>query len=168
MAQGRRAARHALGLRDDEQRRLVPTGIYTIPEMACIGMTELEAQAEGLGVRVGYGDFREVARNQISGAGGGLLKLVTDGDRCHILGMHVIGAGASELVHVGQLAMAGGLQADEFVHQVFNFPTMAEAYRTAALQVLDDARSRPPGAWSAEPDAGRAQRRVRPGRVRQD
>ena len=161
MAQGRLAARHALGLAADESSRLVPTGIYAIPEIAFIGMTELEAKAQGLDVRVGYGDFDEIARSQISGAGDGLLKLVTDGDGRQILGVHVIGAGASELVHMGQLAMAGGLTAGEFVRQVFNFPTMAEAYRTAALQVLDDARSQPRGAWPGYAKSV-ARRRVRP------
>ena len=141
MSQGRRAARHALGLPEDKLRRLVPTGIYSIPEIACVGMTEFEARSAGAGVRIGYGDFNEVARSQIRGAGTGMLKLVTDGEGQRILGVHVIGEGATELVHIGQMAMAGDLCADEFVHQVFNFPTMAEAYRTAALQVLDDAQS---------------------------
>ena len=133
MEQGRRAACHALGLEAGGVRDLVPVGVYTVPEMACVGADE---RAPG-GVVVGRARFAELARGRIAGAEEGLLKLVCDADGRKLLGVHVVGEGACELVHVGQMAIAGGLDVDVFVDQALNFPTLAEAYRVAALEVIN-------------------------------
>ncbi|MCK6446791.1 MAG: Si-specific NAD(P)(+) transhydrogenase [Planctomycetes bacterium] len=136
MEQGRRAARHAFGFEADALAGTTPIGIYTIPEMACVGLGEAQAKEKHGDVLVGFARFEELARGQINGDRDGLLKLVTTGDGQRVLGAHVIGESASELVHVAQLAMTAGLPASVFVEQIFNFPTLAEAYRVAALDVF--------------------------------
>lgn len=133
--QGRRAVRHALGLDLGAQPLSIPVGIYTIPEIASIGLTEAEAQKRHGRAVVGRARFDEIARGHINGETDGLLKLVCDADGRKVLGAHVIGEGATELVHLAQLAMIGDLDVDTFVDNIFNFPTLAEAYRVAALDV---------------------------------
>jgi NAD(P) transhydrogenase len=136
MEQGRRAARHALGLEaSDLGVAQSPVGIYSVPEIASLGMSEQEATAKG-GAVVGRANFRELARGQIAAIENGLLKLVADAEGARLLGVQVIGEGASELVHIGQMAMLGGLPIDAFVDCTFNFPTLAEAYRVAALDIV--------------------------------
>jgi NAD(P) transhydrogenase len=134
--QGRRAARHALGLPVGAAPELTPVGVYTIPEMAAVGLTEEQAVARFGGAIVGRARFEEIARGQISAIEDGLLKLVVEPSGRRPVGVHVIGEGASEIVHVGQLALATGLEVDAFVDMIFNFPTLAEAYRVAALDVV--------------------------------
>lgn len=130
--QGRRAVRHALGLPLHEAGAQVPVGIYTIPEIASVGLSEAEAiETYGRAV-VGRATFQELARAHINGQTEGLLKLIADPEG-RIVGVQIVGESAIELVHVGQVAMAGGLTIDAFVDHVFNFPTMAEAYRVAAI-----------------------------------
>jgi NAD(P) transhydrogenase len=135
MEQGRRAVRHAFGLDLCEHWKTIPAGVYTIPEMATIGLTEETARQRHGSVLVGRARFEEVARGQINGDRDGLLKVVCDAEGRRILGAHVIGEHATELVHLAQLAMLGGLEVDAFVDNIFNFPTLAEAYRVAALDV---------------------------------
>jgi NAD(P) transhydrogenase len=136
MEQGRLAARHALGLGvHDIGAGRSPIGVYAIPEIASLGMTESEAQAQG-GAIVGRSEFRELARGQIGAIENGLLKLVADASGTQLLGVQVVGEGASELVHIGQMAMLGHLPIDTFVECTFNFPTLAEAYRVAALDIV--------------------------------
>ncbi len=130
--QGRRAIRHALGLPLPESGEHVPIGVYTIPEIGSVGLTEEQALAKHGGALVGRARFEELARAHINGQTEGLLQLVAAPDG-RILGAHVIGEGATELVHVAQLALAGQLTLDAFVDNVFNFPTLAEAYRVAAI-----------------------------------
>jgi NAD(P) transhydrogenase len=134
MEQGRRAARHALGLEVGQGGALSPAGIYAIPEISSIGNSEEEARAKG-DVIVGRANFAELARGQIGAIEDGLLKLITDGSGSTLLGVQVIGEGASELVHIGQMAMLSNLSPDTFIDCTFNFPTLAEAYRVAALDV---------------------------------
>jgi NAD(P) transhydrogenase len=93
-------------------------------------------------VILGRAEFREVARGQISGAQDGMLKLVSDAEGRKLLGVQVIGDGAAELVHVGQMALAGGATIDQFVDNVFNFPTLAESYRVAALDIVKQRANR--------------------------
>jgi len=140
--QGMRAARHALGLPRLQTSDLVPIGIYTIPELSSIGLTESQAREQHGDVLVGRAPFCEIARGQISGNTDGLLKLIADSAGRRILGVHVIGEGATELIHVAQMALVGGLGVDAFLENVFNFPTLAEAYRVAALDVLAGRRAR--------------------------
>ncbi len=136
MEQGRRAIRHALGLDLGVAAPVLPVGIYTIPEIASVGLTEAEAIKRYGRAVVGRARFDEIARGHINGETDGLLKLVCDERGRKIVGAHVIGEGATELIHLAQLAIVTGLEADAFVDNVFNFPTLAEAYRVAALDVV--------------------------------
>jgi NAD(P) transhydrogenase len=134
--QGRRAALAALGLPSPAATSLVPTGVYTIPEIACVGLSQSEAAAKKLDVSVGRADFGEVARAHIAGEPAGFLALVCERSTARVLGVQVIGEGATELVHLGQAAIAAAATADFFVDQIYNFPTMTEAYRIAAFDVM--------------------------------
>lgn len=136
MEQGRRAVCHALGLEPGQPPELSPMGIYTIPEIACVGLDEAEARRRHGDVLVGRARFDEVARGQISGVTDGLLKLVADGEGRRLLGAHIVGEGATELIHVAQMALIAGFEVDAFVENIFNFPTFAEAYRVAALDLV--------------------------------
>ena len=134
--QGRRAALCALGLPPPASSSLVPSGVYTIPEIACVGLTQQEARAQQLDVIVGRADFGEVARAHIAGQPVGFLALLCERGSGRVLGVQVLGEGATELVHLGQAAIASGATADFFIEQIFNFPTMSEAYRIAAFDIL--------------------------------
>jgi NAD(P) transhydrogenase len=134
--QGRRAALAALGLPPPALTSLVPTGVYTIPEIACVGLSQSEAAAKKIDIIVGRADFSEVARAHIVGEPSGFLTLLCERDSARVLGVQVLGEGATELVHLGQAAIANGATADFFIEQIFNFPTMTEAYRIAAFDVL--------------------------------
>jgi len=134
--QGRRAALAAFGLPPPQATSLVPTGVYTIPEIACVGLSQGEAAAKKIDVIVGRADFREVARAHIAGSPAGFLTLVCERTSSRVLGVQVLGEGATELVHLGQGAIATGSTADFFIEQIFNFPTLSEAYRIAAFQVM--------------------------------
>jgi NAD(P) transhydrogenase len=136
MEQGRRVVRHAFDLPLAEREGLVPIGIYTIPELASVGATESEARAAGGDALVGRSPFGELARGHINGSTDGFLKLVCDAQGKKILGAQVAGEGATELVHVAQIAIYAGLEVEAFIENVFNFPTLHEAYRVAALDVL--------------------------------
>lgn len=137
MEQGRRAACHALGILAGEALDVIPTGIYTIPEIACVGITEELAAAKYGRAVVGRARFHEIARGQIAGIQDGMLKMVTDPQGQQVLGVHIVGEGATELIHLGQLAILSKLGVDAFVENVFNFPTLAEAYRVAALDIAE-------------------------------
>jgi NAD(P) transhydrogenase len=142
MEQGRRAACHALDLPLGVQGELAPIGIYTIPELGSVGMTEQQATERFGGALVGRAKFQEVARGQISAAENGLLKLVVHPESGSVLGAHAAGESATELVHIGQMAIIGGLSYETFIDTVFNFPTFAEAYRVAAFDLLKQMRAR--------------------------
>jgi len=135
MEQGRQAVCHALGLPMGRLARTIPVGIYTIPEMASVGMTEAAVREEYGGAVAGFARFEEIARGQISGVQDGLLKLVVDPVERLIHGVHIVGEGAAELIHIGQMAVLKDMRVDELVENIFNFPTLAEAYRVAALDV---------------------------------
>jgi NAD(P) transhydrogenase len=137
MEQGRRAACHALGLlvNSDPVSRL-PSGVYTIPEIGTVGLDEHEARRHFGGAIVGRARFEEIARGQINGCQRGLLKLVADAGGRRVVGVQIAGDSATELVHIGQLGLAAGLDVDAYVDNVFNFPTMAEAYRIAAFDIV--------------------------------
>ncbi|MBS0621739.1 MAG: Si-specific NAD(P)(+) transhydrogenase [Verrucomicrobia bacterium] len=137
MEQGRCAARHAFGMPMHERASLYPLGIYTIPEISCIGSTEQELVQQGISFEVGRAYFYEIARANISGNQNGCFKLLFDKETLKLLGVHIIGSSASELIHIGQLAMIFGATIDTFIHQVFNYPTLAEGYRIAALNGMN-------------------------------
>jgi NAD(P) transhydrogenase len=134
--QGRRAALIALGLPPPALTSLVPSGVYTIPEIACVGLSQSEAAAKKIDLLIGRADFSEVARAHIAGEPTGFLTLLCERGSARVLGVQVLGEGATELVHLGQAAIATGATADFFIEQIFNFPTMTEAYRIAAFDIL--------------------------------
>lgn len=136
MEEGRRAVRHALSLPVGDAASTIPMGIYTIPEMASIGLDEKGARERYKEPLIGRAKYEEVARAQISGAGHGLLKMVADPEGEHLLGIQVVGDSATELVHIGQLALQSSATIESFIDNIFNFPTYAEAYRIAALDIL--------------------------------
>ena len=135
MEQGRRAVRHALGLELGPPPETVPIGVYTIPEMASVGLSEADVVAREGAALVGRSRFAELARGQINGDCEGLLKLVADPSGTRLLGAQIVGEGATELIHLAQLALIGRLDVDAFVDNIFNFPTLAEGYRVAALEI---------------------------------
>ena len=151
--QGRRAALAALNLPPPAANSLVPSGVYTIPEIACVGLSQTEAASKKIDCLVGRADFAEVARAHIAGEPAGFLVLLCERSSTRVLGVQVIGEGATELVHLGQAAVANGATADFFIEQIFNFPTMTEAYRIAAFDVMKQ-RSAPRAAQLKLASAG--------------
>jgi NAD(P) transhydrogenase len=116
--------------------QLIPAGIYSIPELSSVGLTEKQAHQQYGDIIVGTAKFAEVARGQISGNTEGMLKIVADAQGKKILGIMLAGEGSTEVVHIGHMAMLCGADIDIFVESTFNFPTLAEAYRIAALEIL--------------------------------
>jgi NAD(P) transhydrogenase len=137
MEQGRLAASHSFGVQAKSMPGLFPYGIYTIPEISTVGKTEAELTEAGVPYEVGKARYNEIARGQIIGDTGGLLKLLFHYDTRELLGVHIIGEGASELIHIGQAVLALGGTVDYFVNTVFNYPTLAECYKTAAFDGLN-------------------------------
>lgn len=137
MEQGRLAACHAFNVPATSVPALFPYGIYTIPEISMVGKNEEELTHEGVPYEIGKARYREIARGQIIGDTTGLLKLIFHAESLKLLGVHIIGEGASELVHIGQAVLAYGGKADYFVHTVFNYPTLAECYKTAAFDGIN-------------------------------
>ena len=140
MEQGRRAVCHALGLDSGDAPEHIPMGIYTIPEMSSVGLSEQEAIEQFGGALVGRAHFHEIARGQISGMTNGLLKMVADAKGEKLLGVHIVGEGATELIHIGQIGLLYHIDINRFVDNIFNFPTLAEAYRVAALDIAKQRR----------------------------
>ena len=140
MEQGRQAACHAFGVPILNSKNSFPLGIYTIPEISSIGMSEDEAIEKGYQVEIGIARFQETSRGHILGNCKGMLKCIFDLNDRKLLGVHIVGEGATELIHIGQavINLQGGI--DYLADTVFNFPTLAEAYKVAAL----DAHNRMP------------------------
>lgn len=137
MEQGRHASCHAFGTEVHTQPELFPYGIYAVPEISMVGLTEQECHAKGIAYEVGVSRFREVARGQIIGLRDGMLKMLFSIETQKLLGVHIIGEGATELVHIGQAVISLGGTLDYFVQTVFNYPTLAEAYKVAALDAYN-------------------------------
>src|SRR5439155_2406570 len=137
MEQGRLAAAHALGLPAHTNPSNYPFGIYSIPEISFIGKTEEQLTEEDVPYEVGVAYYREIARGQIRGDTTGRLKLIFLRVNHSIMGVHIIGEGASELLHIGQAVMALGGTIEYFVDTVFNYPTLAECYKVAAFNGLN-------------------------------
>ena len=137
MEQGRVAVCHAFGFEyKTEVSSLLPYAVYTIPEVSKLGLSEEDALAAGRDVVAGRGYYRENARGQIAGDTGGMVKLVIDRASRELLGVHIIGLGASELVHIGQACMYYKGTIDYFIDNVFNFPTLSDVYKYAAYDGL--------------------------------
>ncbi|HVD17181.1 MAG TPA: Si-specific NAD(P)(+) transhydrogenase [Propionibacteriaceae bacterium] len=141
MDQGRLAAAHAFNEPANELRSLQPIGIYTIPEISYCGKTEGELTRESIPFEVGISRYRELARGQIVGDPYGMLKLIVHAETREILGVHVFGTSATELVHIGQAIMGCGGTVDYLVDTVLNYPTLSEAYKVAALDVTNKLRA---------------------------
>jgi NAD(P) transhydrogenase len=152
MEQGRIASCHAFGAHIADPPAFFPYGIYAVPEISTIGLTEEEAREKGLAYECGVARFRETSRGHIMGLQSGMMKMLFGLKDRKLLGVHIVGEGATELIHIGQavLNLGGGL--DYFVENTFNYPTLAEAYKIAAL----DAFNRMP-APEAEAEPGVAQ-----------
>src|SRR5947209_9360947 len=133
MEQGRLASCHACGEEACSMPDLFPVGIYAIPEIAMVGKTEAQLTAEGVPYEAGIAQYREIARGQLLGDEAGMLKLLIHEETRQILGVHAIGTGATELIHIGQMAIAFKATVDYFINSVFNYPTLAECYKVAAL-----------------------------------
>jgi NAD(P) transhydrogenase len=140
MEQGRLATYHAFG---EPTRRLIglqPIGIYTIPEMSYCGATEEELTRSSVPYEVGVSRYRELARGQIIGDTYGMLKLLVSTEDRSVLGVHVFGSNATDLVHIGQAIMGCGGTVDYLVDTVLNYPTLSEAYKVAALDATNKIR----------------------------
>jgi len=137
MEQGRQAACDAFGVPIRNTANSFPLGIYSIPEIASIGMSEEDARDNGFQVEIGVARFQETSRGHILGSCKGMLKCIFDLNDRKLLGVHIVGEGATELIHIGQavINLNGGI--DYLSDNVFNFPTLAEAYKVAALDAYN-------------------------------
>ena len=141
MEQGRQASCHMFHQLADAACPLFPYGIYTIPEISMVGATEQALTAQKAPYEVGLARYREIARGQLIADPYGLLKLIFHPQSRRLLGVHAIGTGATELIHIGQTVMAAGMPIDYFVESVFNYPTLAECYKVAALDGVNRVRA---------------------------
>jgi NAD(P) transhydrogenase len=141
MEQGRAAALHAFGESVSANEIPQPIGIYSIPEISFVGKTESELTDACVPFEVGVSRYRELARGQIVGDSYGVLKLLVSPVDRKLLGVHVFGTGATELIHIGQAVMGCGGTVDYLVDAVFNYPTLAESYKVAALDATNKMRA---------------------------
>ena len=141
MEQGRLAAYHAFGEPTAGMTVLQPIGIYSIPEVSYVGATEVELTKAAIPYEVGVSRYRELARGQIAGDSYGMLKLLVSTEDLKVLGVHIFGTAATELVHIGQAVMGCGGTIEYLVDAVFNYPTFSEAYKVAALDVMNKLRA---------------------------
>ena len=137
MEQGRLASCHAFDVPARSVPELFPFGIYTIPEIAVVGKNEEQLTQEGVPYEVGKASYKEISRGQIAGDRTGLLKLLFHNESLKLLGVSIIGEGACELIHIGQAVLSFGGNIDYFVETVFNYPTFAECYKTAAFDAIN-------------------------------
>ena len=140
MEQGRLAVCHAFGEKTQSVADLFPYGIYSIPEISMVGKTEKQLTEAGIPYEAGIAHYREVARGQLLGDQSGMLKLLIHQDTHQVLGVHAIGSGATELIHIGQAVLAFGGKAEFFINNVFNYPTLAETYKVAAFNGINKLR----------------------------
>ncbi len=138
--QGRMAVRYMYGEDVCATESPMPYGIYTIPEISMVGPSEQELTEQGVPYEIGVARYREIARGQILGDETGILKILFHRETRAVLATHVIGEGATELVHIGQAAISFGATIDYFTETVFNYPTLAECYKVAALDGLNRLR----------------------------
>jgi NAD(P) transhydrogenase len=137
MEQGRLAVCHGFGVPAHSVPALFPYGIYSVPEISMVGKTEDELTEASVAYEVGKARYREIARGQIIGDTTGLLKLIFHSETRELLGVHIIGDGASELIHIGQAVLSFKGTIDYFINTVFNYPTLAECYKVAAFDGIN-------------------------------
>jgi NAD(P) transhydrogenase len=140
MEQGRIAACCMFGERCESLSRLVPYGVYSIPEISMVGWTEEQLTKEGIPFESGVAYYRETARGQLLGDDIGMLKVLFHQESLTVMGVHIIGTGATELVHIGQCAIAFNATLDYLINAVFNYPTLAECYKIAAMNGMNKVR----------------------------
>jgi NAD(P) transhydrogenase len=155
MEQGRTAACHAFSEQGPAPDQCFPLGIYAVPELSSVGLTEEEVRAKGIAYDCGIARFKETSRGHIMGISSGMLKMIVDIGTRRVLGVHIIGEGATELIHIGQAVINLGGTVDYFIDNSFNFPTLAEAYKVAALDAWNRLRrlGEPAAALEAVPEA---------------
>ncbi len=141
MDQGRLAACHAFGEPCKVMTELQPIGIYSIPEVSYVGASEVDLTKNSIPYEVGVSRYRELARGQIAGDSYGMLKLLVSTEDLRLLGVHIFGTNATEMVHIGQAVMGCGGTVEYLVDAVFNYPTFSEAYKVAALDVMNKLRA---------------------------
>ena len=151
MEQGRIAACHAFNVEAPAPPEFFPYGIYAVPEISTCGMSEQEVQERSIPYEIGVARFEETSRGHIMGIENGLMKLIFSIKTRRLLGVHIIGEGATELVHIGQAVINLGGTLDYFLENTFNYPTLAEAYKIAAL----DAHNRMPKVGTDELEASK-------------
>jgi len=147
MQQGRHASCHAFSHPDHTDTDLLPYGIYAIPEISMVGQNEEDLVKAGVPYGVGIARYKEIARGQLIGDESGMLKLLFNRNTHELLGVHAIGEGATELIHIGQAVIAYNGKLEYFIDTVFNYPTLAECYKVAAL----DGINRLPRPWAPPP-----------------
>ena len=133
MEQGRIAALHACGAAMPPAPEFFPYGIYAVPEISTVGLTEAQVREQGIAYEAGIARFRETSRGHIMGLQSGMMKMIFSLETRKLLGVHIVGEGATELIHIGQAVLNLGGTLDYFVENAFNYPTLAEAYKIAAL-----------------------------------
>ncbi len=143
MEQGRIAARHAVGAPASDPPAYFPYGIYAVPEISTCGLTEEEVCERGIPYENGVGRFRETSRGHIMGLETGLLKMIFSTKTRRLLGVHIVGEGATELIHIGQAVLNLKGTVDYFVENTFNYPTLAEAYKIAGLDAWNRMGEKP-------------------------
>ncbi|WAJ29994.1 Si-specific NAD(P)(+) transhydrogenase [Antarcticirhabdus aurantiaca] len=143
LEQGRLAACHAFGLEPPPPPEFFPYGIYSVPEISTVGMSEEEVQRRGIPYECGIARFRETSRGHIMGVQSGMMKLIFSRKTRRLLGAHIIGEGATELVHIGQAVLNLKGTIDYFMENTFNYPTLAEAYKVASLDAWNRAFASP-------------------------
>ncbi len=140
MNQGRMAACHITGRPQNKLREFFPFGIYSVPEISMVGDNEEELTEKGIPFETGIAHYKETARGQLLGDDVGMLKILFHPESRQVLGVHIIGTGATELIHIGQAVMALDARMNYFIDSAFNYPTLAECYRVAALNGLNKLR----------------------------
>jgi NAD(P) transhydrogenase len=144
MEQGRQAIRHAFNIPGPKSRtEVLPFAIYSIPEASYIGETEEELRRRQAEYVVGRARYDKNPRGQIIGDTGGLLKLLFEGEEGRLVGAHIVGQSASELIHIGQVFLQSGVTVNQIAETLFNYPTLSDLYRHAALEGLRELRRRP-------------------------
>jgi len=141
MEQGRIAACHAFDIKMSSPPDYFPYGIYAVPEISMIGLTEDELRAKKIPYQCGIARFCETSRGQIMGVDSGMMKMIFSLETQHLLGVHILGEGATELIHIGQAVLNLGGKLDFFINNIFNYPTLAEAYKIAALDAWNKMQS---------------------------
>jgi NAD(P) transhydrogenase len=137
MEQGRIAACHAFEAPMPPAPEYFPYGIYAVPEISTVGLSEAQAREKGIAYEVGIARFRETSRGHIMGLESGMMKMLFSLEDRSLLGVHILGEGATELIHIGQAVLNLGGTLDYFVENAFNYPTLAEGYKIAALDAFN-------------------------------